>query len=101
MPGAVWVDLDRDLAGPHAETGGRHPLPAPADFEDAMRRLGVDNASPVVVCDGAASLSAGRLWWLLVDAGHEDVRVLDGGFRAWREAGGVVATGRNGVRTPP
>lgn len=93
VPGSVWVDLDAVLSGPPAATGGRHPLPDPADFEDAMRRLGVDNGYPVVCCDAASSLSAARLWWLLTDAGHEDVRVLDGGFRAWREAGGEVATG--------
>lgn len=98
VPGAVWVDLDRDLAGPHGQTGGRHPLPAPDDFEDAMHRAGVDNGYPVVVCDGASSLAAGRLWWMLVDGGHEDVRVLDGGFAAWREAGGEVEQGAS--RTP-
>ncbi|GAB3710526.1 sulfurtransferase [Mariniluteicoccus flavus] len=95
VPGAVWVDLDADLAGEHGPgtPGGRHPLPAPEDFEDAMRRLGVDNGYPVVVMDGAASLAAGRLWWMLVDAGHDSVRVLDGGFAAWREAGFEVETG--------
>lgn len=93
VPGARWVHLDRDLAGRHGEGGGRHPLPDPGAFEEAMQRVGVDNGYPVVVCDGAASLAAGRLWWMLVDAGHEDVRVLDGGFRAWRESGGEVEQG--------
>lgn len=97
IPGARWVDLDRDLAGPHDATGGRHPLPEPGAFEEAMQRLGVDNNYPVVVCDGAASLSAGRLWWMLTDAGHDDVRVLDGGFRAWRDAGGEVEQGPSRV----
>ena len=58
-----------------------------------MRRIGVSAETPVVVYDGATSLAASRLWWLLTDAGHPDVRVLDGGFAAWQAAGMPVETG--------
>lgn len=98
VPGARFVEMHGALAGP-AGSGGRHPLPAIADFEAAMRRAGVDDG-PVVVMDGAAPLAAARLWWLLTDAGHDDVRVLDGGFAAWRAAGGAVATGPSPVVPP-
>src|SRR5258708_142878 len=66
LPGAVFADLDADLAGlPGA--GGRHPLPAAAD-------------------------AAARAWWTLRYFGHARVQVLDGGFRAWTAAGLPVTT---------
>ena len=89
VPGAAYVDLDRDLAAPPGP-GGRHPLPAAADFEAAMRRVGVRDDRPVVVLDDWSGLAAARAWWLLRYHGHRDVRVLDGGWTAWREARGVV-----------
>jgi thiosulfate/3-mercaptopyruvate sulfurtransferase len=86
IPGAAFVDLDRDLAAPPGE-GGRHPMPVTADFEAAMRRDGVSNDRPVVVYDDADSTAAARAWWLLRYHGHQSARVLDGGFRAWTAAG--------------
>jgi len=86
IPGAAFVDLDRDLAAPPGE-GGRHPMPAAADFAAAMRRAGVSDDRPVVVYDDADSTAAARAWWLLRYFGHQSVRVLDGGFRAWTAAG--------------
>ena len=90
IPGAAFVDLDRDLAAPPG-AGGRHPLPAVADFQAAMRRSGVRDGRAVVVYDDADSTAAARAWWLLRYFGHQDVRVLDGGFRAWTAAGLPVA----------
>ncbi|WP_182876511.1 sulfurtransferase [Microbispora sp. H10670] len=86
VPGAVFCDLNADLAAPPGPAG-RHPLPAPEDFGAAMRRLGVSGARPVVVYDDADSTSAARAWWTLRYFGHGDVRVLDGGLRAWTRAG--------------
>ena len=95
LPGAQWVDLETELSGPlhPARTGGRHPLPDAEAFAAVLRRIGVTVGAEVVVYDGASSLAAARLWWLLVDAGFARVRVLDGGFAAWQRAGLPVETG--------
>ncbi|GAA0911788.1 sulfurtransferase [Nonomuraea longicatena] len=86
LPGALFCDLDADLAAaPGPE--GRHPLPSAAHFQAAMRRLGVSAGRPVVVYDDAGSTIAARAWWLLRYHGHPDVRVLDGGLPAWRDLG--------------
>ncbi len=97
IPGAAFVDLDRELSAP-AGPRGRHPLPSPADFVTAMRRAGVFLDRPVVVYDAANSLPAARAWWLLRHYRHPDVRVLDGGLAAWVAAGGTLVAGSE---TPP
>ena len=94
LPGAVFADLDRDLASPPGPPcpGGRHPLPDPAAFQAAMRAAGVSGGRPVVVYDDGDGMAAARGWWTLRYFGHADVRVLDGGYRAWTEAGRPVTT---------
>ncbi|HVF06022.1 MAG TPA: sulfurtransferase [Frankiaceae bacterium] len=96
LPGAVFVDLGRDLAAPPGSggpgAGGRHPLPDPAAFEATMRRCGVSAASFVVAYDDRDATAAARAWWLLRYFGHDAVAVLDGGYAGWVAAGLPVTT---------
>lgn len=93
LPGAHYVDLDRELAGPPG-SAGRHPLPPAGIFAAAMGRCGVQAGVEVVVYDDADGVAAARCWWLLRWFGHRKVRVLDGGYRAWRTAGQPTETGQ-------
>jgi len=93
IPGAVYVDLDRELADHTDEGRGRHPLPSEAAFTRAMRRWGLRDGDEVVVMDALGNQSAARAWWLLRFAGFERVRMLDGGLAAWVGAGGSLETG--------
>ncbi|MEU6127915.1 sulfurtransferase [Saccharopolyspora sp. NPDC047091] len=89
LPGAVFVDLDTELAAPPGP-GGRHPLPAADDLQAVLRRAGVAADREVVVYDAADGSAAARAWWLVRWAGHPRVRVLDGGYRAWVGGGRPV-----------
>ncbi|HUG49661.1 MAG TPA: rhodanese-like domain-containing protein, partial [Terrimesophilobacter sp.] len=93
IPGAVYVDLESELAAHGEPTEGRHPLPAVAALQDAARRWGLNTGDTVVVYDDLAGMSAARAWWLLRYAGVEDVRLLDGALSAWQSAGHPLRTG--------
>jgi thiosulfate/3-mercaptopyruvate sulfurtransferase len=91
IPGAVFVDLDAELASPPGPQG-RHPLPGAGAFTASMRAAGVSAEHPVVVYDAATSMGAARAWWLLRNFGHSHVSVLDGGLAAWVAAGKPIST---------
>jgi thiosulfate/3-mercaptopyruvate sulfurtransferase len=91
IPGAAFLDVDRDLSAAPGE-GGRHPLPAAEDFAAAASRAGI-GPGVLVVAYGVMG-GAERLWWLLRHFGHDDVAVLEGGIEAWR---GRLATGEEEI----
>ena len=100
LPGAVFADMDGDLAGPVTAQSGRHPLPSPEAFAGALARWGIDTQTPVVAYDQGHGAGAARLRWMLKAIGHEaPVQVLDGGFAAWTAAGLPLSTAEP-VRTP-
>ena len=92
IPGAVYVDLETELSRHGRADEGRHPLPTTQQVQDAARRWGVDDGDVVIAYDDAGGLPASRAWWMLRQGGV-DVRVLDGGWKAWQAAGGEVETG--------
>ena len=97
IPGAVYVDLDGQLAGHGVPADGRHPLPALTDFQDAARSWGINDGDTIVVYDDLGNQSAARAWWLLRYAGIENVLLLDGALAAWRRAGLPLESGEVGA----
>jgi thiosulfate/3-mercaptopyruvate sulfurtransferase len=90
LPGATFVDLERDLSA--TDGPGRHPLPDPLAFARRLGGLGFGSDDRIVVYDDAGGTVAARLWWMLDGLGHPDVRLLDGGVGAWVAAGGALET---------
>jgi thiosulfate/3-mercaptopyruvate sulfurtransferase len=90
VPGAVFVDWTRDIVDPD------DPVPAqiaqPEAFASAMGRLGIGDATAVVVYDDYDHAFAGRLAWALRYFGHDDVRILDGGWNRWIAEGRPTST---------
>jgi len=86
LPGAVYFDMGKHLAGPKQEHGGRHPLPDPAVLAETLGNAGVDEETWVVAYDNEGPM-ASRFWWLLRYMGHDRVKVLNGGYPAWKAKG--------------
>lgn len=100
VPGAIFLDLDDDLADPDGfGAPGRHPLPTPEAFRARMAAAGIADGAVVVGYDDVGGWVAARLWWMLDSLGFgrrgidgEWVGVLDGGIKAWAEAGQPLST---------
>ena len=97
LPGAVYVDLERELTRPGHPEEGRYPLPRVDDLEQAARRWGIDDGDLVIAYDDNDAVAAARAWWLLRRHGL-DARVLDGGIRAWIAAGLPLDSGDHAPR---
>jgi len=109
IPGAVYADLETDLSARHGApgahgvltatgadapvSGGRHPLPNQEKFATWLSSVGLDNEMQAVVYDRSGANYCGRLWWMLKWVGHDKVAVLDGGWKAWQEAGAAICSG--------
>lgn len=98
IPGAYYLDLDQDLSSAVQKHGGRHPLPDPKRLSAKLSAMGITDSSLVVAYDDSRFAFAARLWWLLRYLGHDSTKlgeanrvvVLDGGFQAWKAAGGAI-----------
>lgn len=87
IPGARFFDID-DVAD--TDSTLPHMLPAPEKFSSRVRRMGLGDGHRVICYDQNGFLASARVWWMFRTMGHGDVAVLDGGFEAWRNAGGGV-----------
>ncbi len=93
IPGAFYLDLNQDLSSPVQKHGGRHPLPHPETFAQKLENIGIHfNQTQIVAYDDSRFAFAARLWWLLRYFGHDRVAVLNGGWRAWQNAGYPIST---------
>lgn len=92
VPGARYVDLNRDLSATISAQSGRHPLPDPADFARLAGSWGIDTHTRVIVYDDSNASFAARAWWMLRWIGVAQTAVLDGGWAAWRRANGAIDT---------
>ncbi len=86
IPGAFYFDLEKQLSAPVSKHGGRHPLPDIDQFQSEIEKVGIDHTKTVVAYDGGEGQFASRFWWLLTFLGHENVYVLNEGFKGWIEA---------------
>lgn len=82
IPGAVYANLDKDLAAPPG-SAGRHPLPSQSAWLATLRNWGLEPQQQVVLYDDAQGAYAARAWWMLRWVGHEFAAVLDGGLKHW------------------
>jgi len=96
IPGAVLLDIDRDLAGDPVAGPGRHPLPSPEAFARTLGAAGIEGERTVVAYDDAGGSFAARLWWMLENTGRA-CALLDGALGAWR---GPIETGPAAPRQP-
>lgn len=87
IPGAHYLDLNQDLSSPIREHGGRHPFPDISRFIQRLRDCGVNEDTLIVAYDDNKAAFAARLWYLCHFVGHSQVRILNGGFSAWKKAG--------------
>ncbi|NOL49495.1 sulfurtransferase [Pelistega europaea] len=93
IPGAVFFDHETDLCSPKTGTNGRHPLPNRGDFAALLAKRGIDIAKETVVYDADSMMFAAHMWWMLRWVGFTNVRVLNGGIKAWKAAGGSIESG--------
>ncbi len=92
IPGAHYLDLNRDLSSPVQTHGGRHPLPEARDLLVTLAACGIGPETEVVAYDGSRFAYASRLWWLMRSLGYRPPRLLNGGFQAWIDSGRPVET---------
>lgn len=93
IPGALYLDHERQLSAPRTGRNGRHPLPGLDEFTLLMRGLGLRPDSNVAIYDASGGMFAAHLWWMLRWMGHEQAAVLDGGWQGWLDSGGLVEAG--------
>ena len=90
IPGAVFFDIN-EIAD--RSTDLPHMMPGPAQFAEAVGKLGIADTDTIVVYDGLGLFSAPRVWWSFRTFGAKQVYILDGGFPAWKGENRPIETG--------
>jgi thiosulfate/3-mercaptopyruvate sulfurtransferase len=96
IPGAVFFDIEElsDRSNPLP-----HMLPTPDAFSRSLSALGIGDSMAIILYEQEGVFSAPRAWWTLKTFGAQNVYLLDGGLRAWIEAGLPTQSG-NVQRAP-
>ncbi|MDC7674840.1 sulfurtransferase [Asticcacaulis machinosus] len=81
IPTAQFFDLD--AVSDHS-IDLPHMAPSPAQFAEAVGKLGISESDHVVIYDQQGLFSAARIWWTFKLMGHHKVQILKGGLPAWR-----------------
>lgn len=90
IPGAAFFDHDQ-----FSDKNQKYMymvLPE-AELAAQIGNIGISAESEVILYTDDLLPCATRAWWVLRYAGHNNVRVLNGGLAAWKAAGGAVAEG--------
>lgn len=90
IPGAVFFDIN-EIAD--RSTDLPHMMPGPAQFAEAVGKLGIADTDTIVVYDGLGLFSAPRVWWSFRTFGAKNVYILDGGLPAWKAENRPVESG--------
>ncbi len=92
LPGAHFLDINKDLSGETGRHGGNHPLPNVDKLAKKLGSIGIHLDRKVVFYDDADGMFAARAWWLLNYMGHKQNMILEGGYQAWVEQGYQVTS---------
>lgn len=93
IPGARYLDLNRDLSSEVRDHGGRHPLPQAPALVTRLASCGIGPETAVVAYDDTRLAYAARLWWLMRSIGYRAPRLLNGGYQAWLADDGAAESG--------
>ena len=72
-----------------------HMLPNELFFSKMVGKLGINNDDTVVAYDNSIFFSSARAWWMFKIFGHKNLKIVDGGFKAWKDQGGPLERKEN------
>jgi thiosulfate/3-mercaptopyruvate sulfurtransferase len=87
IPGAAFFDHEK-FSDPNGKY--EYTILPDAELANQIGEAGISNDTEVVLYACGMLPYAARAWWVLRYAGHDNVRVLNGGLSAWKNAGGEI-----------
>ena len=82
IPGAIFLDIER-FSKQNALLP--HTMLTESEFEKEVRKLGIQNSDEIIVYDQNGFFSSSRVWFMFKLYGHKNIKILDGGFKKWKE----------------